>query len=312
MIKLLLECWWTDSNSLHDRMIRQFLSKDDLQKYIFTNKNPDFTIVFGRTDWNKIPTPKDRTFYFSQEPLWSPNQPKYDIHEYCSKIFISDKRDYPNKNEYIETLLPMFYAGRGENDSRQEWDWSYNIQNKHYKKNKKISIIVRKDNFSHYNYLSNPETSQINYSQRTDLGLALSKNPDIHVYGTYWENNGLNIKGEIWNKHVGLDDYMFSVACENSLQKNYISEKFWDVVLTDTVPIYLGCNNICDYIDNKCFISLNGLTIDDMVKKINNVSENYEEYFYQYKNNILELKQDFFTNPIYNLWERIKKEINNV
>lgn len=312
MIKLRLECWWTDSNSLHERMIRQFLPKDDLGEYIFTNENPDFTIVFGRTDWDKISTPKDRTFYFSQEPLWSPNQPKDGIHEYCSKIFVSDKRDYPNRKEYIETLLPMFYAGRGENDSRQEWDWSYKIKDKHYEKNKKISIIVRKDGSSHYNHLSNPETSQINYGQRTDLGLVLSKNPDIDVYGTYWENNGSNIKGEVWNKHVGLDDYMFSVACENSLQKNYISEKFWDVILTDTVPIYLGCNNICDYISNDCFISLNGLTIDEMVKKINDVSENYEEYFNQYKDNILELKQDFFTSPTYNLWERIKEEIDNV
>ena len=28
------------------------------------------------------------TFYFSQEPLWSPNQPKDHIHNYCSKILL--------------------------------------------------------------------------------------------------------------------------------------------------------------------------------------------------------------------------------
>jgi len=312
MIKLRLECWWTDSNSLHERMLRQFVPTEDLNKYVFTNDTADFTIVFGRTEWDKIKTPKERTFYFSQEPLWSPNQPKDGIHEYCSKIFVSDKKDYPSRDEYIETLLPMFYAGRGENDSRDEWDWSYKIKNKNFDKSKKISIIVRKDGSSHYNHLSNPETSQINYGLRTDLGIRLSNNPEIDVYGTYWENNGSNIKGEIWNKHVGLDDYMFSIACENSIQKNYISEKFWDVILTDTVPIYLGSNNITNYVSDKCFISLNNQSIDEMVKKIEDVSKNYEDYFHEYKDNILDLKQDFFTSPTYNLWERIKEEIDNV
>ena len=104
MIKIKLECWWTDSLSLNSRMIRQFVSSDNLTDYSFVTKNPDYTIVFGRTDWDKIETPKEKTFYVSQEPLWSPNQPKDEIHNYCSKILISDKSEYPDRDEYIETL----------------------------------------------------------------------------------------------------------------------------------------------------------------------------------------------------------------
>jgi hypothetical protein len=302
MIKLNLECWWTDSNSLNARIIRQFLSQEDLKNYTLTSENPDFTIVFGRTEWDKIKTQKERTFYFSQEPLWSPNQPKNDIHNYCSRIFISDKRDYPDREEYIETLLPMFYAGRGENDTREEWDWSYKIKDKKYEKNKKISMIVTKNGSEHYTHLCNPETSKINYEFRTKLGIELSNNKEIDIFGTHWENNGKNIKGEVWNKHVALDEYVFSVACENSIQKNYISEKFWDVILTNGVPIYLGCNNIYEYIPKDCYVSLN---------KIKYVEENYLDYYNFYKNNIFKLKSDFFKNPSYNLWERIKKEIQN-
>ena len=130
MIKIKLECWWTDTPSLNARMIRQFVSDEDLKNFSLVNENPDYTIVFGRTDWDKIETPKEKTFYFSQEPLWSPNQPKDNIHNYCSKIFVSDKRDYPDREEYIETLLPMFYAGSGESDYREEWDWSLKMKNK--------------------------------------------------------------------------------------------------------------------------------------------------------------------------------------
>ena len=105
MIKIKLECWWTDSHSINTRMIKQFVSNEDLTQYSLVTENPDFTIVFGRTDWDNIETPKEKTFYISQEPLWSPNQPKDGIHDYCSKILISDKLEYPDREEYIETHL---------------------------------------------------------------------------------------------------------------------------------------------------------------------------------------------------------------
>jgi hypothetical protein len=141
--------------------------------------------------------------------------------------------------------------------------------------------------------------------------IKLSENEKIDVYGIHWVNNGKNIKGDIWNKHVGLDDYFFSVACENSIQKNYISEKFWDAVLTESIPIYLGCSNITDYISSDCFINLNGMTIDEMTKRIDEVIYNYLDYYNLYIKNIKKLKQDFFINPTFNVWERIKYEIES-
>ncbi len=309
MIKIKLECWWLNSEMLHERFKKQFVFNDDLLKYEFVLKNPDFTIVFGKTNWGLLETPKNRTFFISQEPLWSPNQPKEGIDEYCSKILISDKRDYQNKDEYIECLLPMFYGGRGDLDHREEWDWSKTLRTKKYKKNKPASIIVRNDYFSHYNHLVNPMTSVINYELRSKLGLKISENKLIDVYGNNWIRNNENIKGEIWNKHVGLDDYHFSIGCENTIQKNYISEKFWDIILTDGIPIYLGCSNISDYISEKYFISLNNLTMDEMNKKINDIVDNYNDYYNFYINNVLELKEEFFVSSKFNLWEKIKSMI---
>jgi len=310
MIKIKLECWWTDAMSLNTRMIKQFVPKEDLINYSFVDKNPDYTIVFGKTDWSKIETQKEKTFYISQEPLWSPNQPKDNIHDYCSKILISDKREYPDREEYIETLLPMFYAGRGEHDNREEFDWSLKLKDKNYSKDKVISIIVRKDHYSHYNHLQNLNTHKINYEERTNLGVNLSTDERIDVFGTYWENNGKNIKGEVWNKHIGLDQYKFSIACENTIQKNYISEKFWDVVLTDTVPIYLGCSNINELLPKECFISLNNMTMDEMVDKVKDIINNETELYNFYLNNVKKIKQEYFINSNYSVWEKIKNLIN--
>jgi len=312
MIKIKFECWWTSTESINERILNQFISDEDLKEYELVSFNPDYTIVFGRTEWDKLETTKSKTFYFSQEPLWSPNQPKDEIHNYCSKIFISDKRDYPNRDEYIECFLPMLYAGRGENDHRPEFDWSKKIKNRTYVKTKNVSMIVTKNGSHHGCQIPNPETSSINYEQRTNLGIRLSSNENIDIYGTYWENNGKNIKGEVWNKHLGLDEYKFSVACENSIQKNYVSEKFWDAVLTETIPIYLGCNNIAEYIPQNCFIYLNGKNLEEMTDIINDVLSNPDECYNKYIKNVLRLKQDFFISMEYNLWEKIKKEIKNV
>jgi hypothetical protein len=310
VIKIKLECWWTNSKSLNNRLIKQFVDDEDLLKYSFVTEFPDYTIIFGRTEWDKIETPKERTFYISQEPLWSPNEPKDGIHNYCSKIIVADKREYPNRDEYIERLIPMFYAGRGETDSREIWDWSLKLKYKEYDKSQTISMIVRKGYDSHYNHLVNKETSEINYVNRTNLGELLSSNKKIDIYGTHWESNGENIKGEVWNKHVGLDNYKFSVCCENTIQKNYISEKFWDSILTDTIPVYLGCSNIDDHISSDSYISLNNLTYDEMVKTINKIIDNNDEYFDSYINNVKKLKQEFFKSSKYNLWETIKELVS--
>lgn len=310
MIKIKLECWWTDTHSLSQRLIKQFIPENDLLDYSFVDENPDYTIIFGKTDWDKIQTPKHKTFYISQEPLWSPNQPNFGIEKYCSKILISDKKNYPDTDEYVEVLLPMFYAGRGETDYREEYDWSKEIKNKHYDKSEIVSMIVTKDYRSHFYSLENLETHKIIYKDRMDLGISLSRNEKIDIYGTFWEKNDKNLKGEVWNKHVGLDPYKFSIACENTIQKNYISEKFWDVILTDTVPIYLGCSNIEEYIPKECFISLNGLSQEEMVSKIECVIRNESFLYDQYIENVINLKKDFFVNYKYNLWETIKKLVN--
>jgi len=309
MIKIKLECWWTNTGNLQRRFINQFVPKNDLENFSFVTENPDYTIIFGRTDWEQITTPKDRTFYFSQEPLWSPNEPKIDISDYCSKIFVADKLMYPDKDEYIEGLFPMFYGGRGDEHNDVEYCWDLRLKEYEGEKTKNVSVIVRKDYYTHYNNLEKPDIFKINYIQRTDLGIELSKNDNIDVYGTYWENNGKNLFGEVWNKRVSLNDYRFSIACENTIQKNYISEKFWDVILTNGVPIYLGSNNIHDYIPKDSFIYLNDMTMSDMVETIDDISKHGKDLYDTYKNQIKHLKNEFFTNPNFNLWVKIKNII---
>jgi hypothetical protein len=312
MIRIKLECWWTNPNSLKDRFIKQFVPESDLKSYEFVDNNPDFTIVFGKTEFDKIETPKDRNFFFSQEPLWSPNEDRsrFDL---FSKIIISDKTIFENKKEYVESLLPMFYAGHGEYHEDKNYDWGLFLKDSNFNKTKSTSVIVRKDYASYWDSLEIKDISKIIYRLRTDLSIKLSENENIDIFGTHWENNGKNIFGSAWNKRVALNDYRFSFCSENSIQKNYISEKFWDVVLTDTVPIYLGCSNIDEYIPSDYYINLNqyGNDIDVMNDLICDITKNSETLYKLYEPKIKELKKMFFNDERFNLWIKIKNLIND-
>jgi hypothetical protein len=65
---------------------------------------------------------------------------------------------------------------------------------------------------------------------------------------------------------------MFNICIENSMERNYITEKIKDCFITMTLPIYIGCPNISDY------FNLDGIIIAKDWRHIldicNNLSEN--------------------------------------
>lgn len=314
MVKLKIECWWTDPGSIRRRFLSQFVPETDLEQYNFTLEDDyEYLVVFNFTDPTKIKVGKDRVFVFSQEPVWSPNDSK-DSHLYSSNSFVADLRAYPPSISYREILLPMLYGGRGDLDHREEWNWGYTLFSKDFSKEKvhSISAVISNTYNSHLYHLSNPDISEILYKWRVDTGIMLATEcPFLQVWGTFQPENTANMRGVAWNKLIALRDFRFSICIENSIQKNYISEKFWDAILTDTVPVYLGCSNIEEYIDPKCFIDLRPVKDDPKALKhlIDEIHNNSEDLYREYLPYIQNLKQQYRTDKRFNVWERIKYEI---
>ncbi|WP_101065742.1 glycosyltransferase family 10 domain-containing protein [Roseovarius salinarum] len=59
------------------------------------------------------------------------------------------------------------------------------------------------------------------------------------------------------DKADGLAPYRYSIVIENVREANYFSEKLIDSLLLQTVPIYWGCPNIGDFIDESAMIVCN-------------------------------------------------------
>ena len=54
-----------------------------------------------------------------------------------------------------------------------------------------------------------------------------------------------------------LSRYKFTLAFENSIAPDYVTEKFFDPLIAGSVPIYLGAPNVSDFAPAKrCFINV--------------------------------------------------------
>ncbi len=230
---------------------------------------------------------KEKTVGFLQEPA---NNINYDrnLDKYCGSIYCQDKNMFNQYKGIQEHNLCMFYSNHTfyQNDK---------FNNLSFDNRKKICIFV-----SSIFHPNNPKWTNHNYLKRHKLiQQILNSDLEIDIYGRGWDIKDERYKGSPINKHEILKNYQYSIAIENVCEQNYISEKFFDCILNDTMPIYYGCPNINDVFDENCYIPLkieNESIIDDL-KKIISVDNRNKEAF-------LDAKQKYFNN--FNPLKKIK------
>lgn len=129
--------------------------------------------------------------------------------------------------------------------------------------------------------------------RRTAIRWFVTHHPeDLHFYGSYWETLRRDLtpeqqaafdsayKGYAKDKYQTLSQARFTLAYENVNANDYVSEKIYDALLSDSVPIYLGAPNITDYVPADCFINKNDFpsyeVLYDYIK--NMPEEQYQKY----------------------------------
>lgn len=118
-----------------------------------------------------------------------------------------------------------------------------------YKKTKLISIISSNKNFLP------------GHNFRLKVVQKLKEMKFIDIFG-----RGFN---EIERKCLGLADYCYSVAMENSKYDFYFTEKLIDCFLSGTIPIYYGCPSIYKFFNMNGVYHMNSIyDLDDIISKI--------------------------------------------
>ena len=96
--------------------------------------------------------------------------------------------------------------------------------------------------------------------KRIDFIKFIEDKIDIHVYNQDNQFKFKNWKGVVTphvDKDKGIMPYKYYFMVENNCEKNFITEKIWEPLLTESLCFYDGCPNIKEYIDERAFVQIN-------------------------------------------------------
>lgn len=79
-------------------------------------------------------------------------------------------------------------------------------------------------------------------------------------------------------KTILFDTFQYSIVIENTREKNCFSEKIIDCLITKTIPIYYGCENISEYFDTTGWIILDDT---DFLQTLFTQLQNLNHTYYQ-------------------------------
>lgn len=255
----------------------------------------DYLLVINGSRISNIQTPRENIIGLLQEPIGNVNYDR-NLHFYCHKIYCQSSLMFNKYQGVIQTPLYMFYSNH--NSVKNEYFRNF----KDFTNRKKLCLIV-----SSIHAPNNPLWTNHNYHKRHKLvERLLNSDLEFDFYGRGWGNiKDRRYKGEIQNKHEILRKYEYSIAIENVCETNYVTEKMFDCILNNTVPLYYGCPNISDIYSKDSFqiIDIESENIIDIIKqKIKLSSETYKE-------SIFESKKTYFEKlNLFNLMEKIANE----
>jgi len=229
---------YDSSEGLLKRFLSNYSVWDDELSFTIA-EDYDFAVVFNQTSDLILPSAKIITVI--QEPSWSPAHQNTKFLKGSDYLIIHDPELFEQKlglklgGEVIASPSYMFYDDRVD---KTFFHYASSTQ-----KIRKLSMIV--------SYLNIPLGI---YQKRTALlQKILDSDLDIDIYGRRLQTKDPRYKGHVDYKFTGLLPYEYSIAVENSEEKNYLTEKFVDCVLCNTIPIYHGAPNAAEIYDSRYF-----------------------------------------------------------
>jgi hypothetical protein len=283
MKKIKISANYDSSENLTERLIKQFKTPDiDLSEIEFVYDDSYDIIVF----FNYVNTTikeNSKSYVIPHEPSWAGSHQKT-FNDGTTVLGF-------NKNLYqgncIETLSHTFYGGRGPWVDTLDF-WCYdNLKDKTFIKTKNISSSITKLNEDYGNTCL--------YPQRFKISNMIDDMSFIDCYG------GVNSSPK---KKDALVDYKFNLVVENEHGENWITEKFYDSVLTDTIPIYFGCKNIKEIYPEGGYLLIEDIdNLEEISNLLNNVDKNADKIYSENIDSIRRIKKKYFEK--YNLLKKI-------
>jgi hypothetical protein len=95
--------------------------------------------------------------------------------------------------------------------------------------------------------------------------------------------------------------------CENNQEKNFITEKIWEPIISETLVFYWGCPNIAEYINPMAFVQL---PIDDFEKSFQIIKESINNNLWEQRLPYIKEEKEKILD-YYNFFPTLKRIIEN-
>lgn len=164
-------------------------------------------------------------------------------------------------------------------------------------------------------------SSAINKSQRFNYLAELMKHLEVHSYGRMFQNRKLNKDLGRISKLKTYSEYKFTLAFENAIARDYVTEKFYEPLIAGSLPIYLGAPNINEFAPGQnSFININDFKSPaELASYIHILDENEDQYmkYFEWKkepyaSKFMEKLEFQKQHPFIRLCHQINKQFDQI
>ncbi|MCX2492581.1 glycosyltransferase family 10 [Pedobacter sp. PF22-3] len=158
------------------------------------------------------------------------------------------------------------------------------------------SLLHQKNHFCNFVY-SNPVPFREEFFRQLSKYKKIDS-PGMSMNNMAWPQN--NNKALKWNvKRDFLKKYKFTISFENYVYPGYQTEKLYDPMFSDSLPIYCGNPLVNRIFNNDSFLN----TADYLLPKQNQVINWLEK---NSQSNFVDIRPQFFKNPYRRVFRKVK------
>ncbi|MCJ7638179.1 MAG: glycosyltransferase family 10, partial [Nitrososphaeraceae archaeon] len=292
-LRIKLLCNWCNSQTLREEW--NHMSKGNYKWNnieITCDDNADFYVIINKSTSGEYYNPL-RTIIFHMEP-WCPDS--------------NQKWGIKTWGEWAKPDESKFLQVRSHNTFINNCFWQFSLTYDQLKfnnfKKTKQSII---STICSSKYFDPGHIKRIDF-----LKFVEAKNDplvQIEIYNTDNKHNFKNYMGPhpVGKKETGMLPYKYYFMGENNEEHNFITEKLWEPLITDTLCFYWGCPNVSDHIDPKTYILLD---LDDFEKSFNIIKEAIQRNAWENSINHIR-KEKHMVLDYYNFYPTLERVLFN-
>ena len=163
------------------------------------------------------------------------------------------------------------------------------------------------------------QSDPINRSKRLEFAKGMMEHIQVDSFGKVLRNADLPFPDEGGSTKLRVvGGYKFCLSLENSIETDYVTEKFFDPLLAGTVPVYRGAPNVALFAPgDECFIDASAFRSErelaDYLKYLDHDDAAYARFFAWRQKPLLASFQEFLdkvkTDPFERLARLVEKRL---